>query len=140
MNMLNVLDKSYVYDQRLVSAGHSGQIMTFCEPTLSGKMCMDDVSTGYYGDYSDIRAGNVQYYTDRSVMRPFVDGVFAPTVAVKYHDYVDSNGIVKPHYTRLLGFERPTCLTFISDTQRSRDDLIAANLWRRNQQNGFVGI
>lgn len=138
LTQLNKLDVSFAYDPRLVSAGHSGQVMRFCEPTLSGKVCLDDIKTGYYGDYSDIRAGNITYYVDRQLMQPFVDQIFAPTTGIEFEDYVDSNGIRKPHYRRICGLENPKCLSFVTDTQRARDDLIASNLWRRNQQNGMA--
>lgn len=144
MNFLNSLDVSYLpVDPRLISAGHSGQRLLMCEPTLSGKVCLDDAKTGFYGSYSDIRAGNILYYTDDDLMKPFISyaGIFPPTMSVEYEDYIDPNGIRKPHYRRLLSSCRnqlePGCLTFVSDTNRVRSDLIAANLWRRNQQNGF---
>lgn len=140
MDIINRLDKSIISDPRTISAGHSGQRMVFSEPALSGKVCLNDVKTGFYRDHSDIRAGYITYYVDRQIMKPFVSQIFAPTLAVEFEDYVDANGIPKPHYKRLAGLERQPCLSFISDTQRSRDDLVASNMWRRNQQNGFVGI
>lgn len=154
MNSLNNLDVSYLpVDPRLISAGHSGQRLLLCEPTLSGKVCLDDAKTGFYGNYSDIRAGNILYYTDDDLMKPFVSyaGIFPPTTSVEYEDYIDPNGIRKPHYRRLLNSGEldgkctygcreklePGCLTFVRDTNRVRSDLIASNLWKRNQQNGF---
>lgn len=155
MDSINSLDISYLpVDPRLISAGHSGQRLVLCEPTLSGKICLDDVKTGFYGNYSDIRAGNIIYYKDYDLMKPFISygGVFPPTTSVQYEDFVDSNGVRKPHYRRLLSpgeiDERcitgrsepiqPGCLTFVRDTNRVRADLLASNIWRRNQENGFA--
>lgn len=144
MNYINSLDVSYLpVDPRLISAGHSGQRLLLWEPTLSGKVCLDDAKTGFYGNYSDIRAGNILYYTDDDLMKPFISyaGIFPPTMSVEYEDYIDPNGIRKPHYRQLLNSRgkrlEPGCLTFVRDTNLVRSDLIASNLWRRNQQNGF---
>jgi hypothetical protein len=145
MDILNRLDKSYlVNDPRLISAGHSGQRLVLSDPALNGKVCSDDIATGFYDGYAAIRAGNVEYYLDEDTAKPFVSyaGLFHPDTYVVYEDYVDPNGIRKPHYylrrvDRCARTKYDGRLSFITDTNAVRADLLASNLWRRNQQTRF---
>jgi len=143
MEILNQLDESYlISDPRLISAAHSGQKLRLRDPTLSGKVCLNDVKTGYYKNYNDIRAGNITYYISSDTTRPFISyaGMFPNSINILYEDYIDPNGISKAHYTIPLNTRcnRNTgCLTYISDTNDSRSDLMAMNLWKRNQNTGF---
>lgn len=138
---INTLDLSIlVKDPRLISAGHSGQRLMVCEPTLSGNVCLDDVKTGFYGDYRNIRGGNILYYADPDLMQPFISygGLFPHTANVSYEEYVDPNGIRKVQYRRNIPNNGNGCLSFVRDTNNVRAELLAANMWRRNQQNGFM--
>lgn len=142
MEFLNSLDKSYlIEDPRLISAAHSGQKLLICEPTLSGKVCLDDVKTGFYGNYNDIRAGNISYYVSEDSTRPFISygGMFPNSLKIRYENYIDSNGINKPHYiiNEPQCVQNIACLKSISDTNNVRSNLLASNMWKRNQSTGF---
>jgi hypothetical protein len=131
MIKLNRLDKSYFKDPRTYSP--DGRMMIFASDALNGKVCLNDINTGYYDKYADIRAGQITYYIDSEVQRPFPSQLFQSNQSIN-EDYIDPNGIHKPHHRLLIGDDSSSCLSFVKDTQAFRNDILASYMWRRHQE------
>lgn len=138
---INKLDKSYFHDPRSISP--SGQLIPLDGMTLHGKVCLDDIQTGYYNSYADIRAGQITYYIDKDVQRPFPSQLFNLNNSFIHYDddYVDPNGVHKPHRRFISGDNNDdndssssSCLSFIRDTQTFRNDMLSSHMWRRHQE------
>lgn len=139
INMLKSLDFTSSYsDPRLISSAHSGQHLLLDAPVLNGSVKMANVyrkRPGYktiYNSLADIDGGNISYYYDKNILVPFTDPLFDKSLTVKV-DYIDPMGSYKPHYYRDATKICGTGLTWLEDTQFQREDILAANLWRRNQ-------
>jgi len=76
----------------------------------------------------------ITYYTDNETMKPFPDQLFPKVYIVEKELYTDANCITKPIYKRIVEECNPSCLSFITDTQRARDDILASILTRRNEE------
>ena len=153
LNILNGRDKDFTFtgcgytspDPRLVSAAHNGQRLTLDYPPLNGKVMPDNVyrpRPGYcpsYSSYGQMTGGQISYYIDPNLAKPFIDELFVDANKPAYLDmYVDPMGTVKPHYLRHYCPDKLACpaqLTFIRDTIRNREDIMARALWKRNQSN-----
>lgn len=132
-------------DPRLTSAAHDGQRLVLDRPPINGKVMPRDVyrsRPGYcpfYGSYAQIGGGQIGYYIDPTLARPFVSPLFVDPDKPTYLDmYVDPMGTVKPHYLRHYGPDPLACpaqLTFVRDTNRQREDIMARAIWKRNQTN-----
>jgi hypothetical protein len=147
MIRINKLDKSYFQDPRSFSS--DGRMMTFGDDGVTnGKVCLNDIHTGYYDSYADIRAGQIAYYIDKEVQRPFPSQLFnLKNSKISYEDYIDPNGVHKPHRRIMyndsdnhLPSSSPfspssqSCLSFIKDTQTFRNDILSSHMWRRHQE------
>jgi hypothetical protein len=114
MTNINQLDKSYVIDPR--SFSNDGRLMSLGDnDALNGKVCLNDIQTGYYNSYADMRAGQITYYKDNEVQRPFASQLFNL-------------------YNSTIDHKDSSCLSFIKDTQSFRNDLLASIMWRRHQE------
>lgn len=144
MYAINSIDGSLDFvasfdDPRLVSAGHSGQRLTLDAPPLNGTVKMSDVygvRPGYrtvYDSLADVGAGQIRYYYDGRLGVPFIEPLFDATPVVLKENYVDPMGSYKPHYYRNRYDVSGCGLTWLADTQLHREDILAANRWRRNQ-------
>jgi hypothetical protein len=144
MYALNRLD-SYTYtpyDPRWKSQ-IDGRYMHVCEPVLDSSVRMKDVYNyrpGYknvYNSYADIRGGQITYSIDPELARPYIPQLFeqAAIATVGVENYVDPMGNIKPHFTRSTRYGCPTkCgLSWVSDSNEHRADMLANQLWRRNQ-------
>ena len=120
-------------DPRLIS--QSGHRLLLDAPVLDGSVKManvyEDRYPSVYTSLTDITGGNIRYYYDSDLLVPFFSPLFDECNALKM-PYIDPMGSYKPHYTIL---QKPisTGLTWLSDTQINRNDIIASNLWKRNQ-------
>jgi hypothetical protein len=122
-------------DPRLISSAHSGQSLLLDAPVLDGSVKMSNVYDNRitkYDNLSDIELGNVYYYYDMNLMKPYYTPLFSKEVAVKYN-YVDPMGTVKPHYDMIADTNYNYKLSFLKDTQNHRQDLLSKNMWNRNQ-------
>lgn len=151
LNTLSARDPDFTFDgsgytspdPRLISSAHDGQRLTLDYPPLNGKVLPNDVyeqRRGYcpfYNSYSQMTGGQIGYYIDPSLAKPFIGELFVdPNRPVFLDLFVDPMGSVKPHYIRNYGGDPLACpaqLTFIRDTIRHREDLMARALWKRNQ-------
>ena len=73
-----------------------------------------------YGSYKDIKTGQILYYTDDTLSKPYPNPLFVITSDVSHGLFKDPMDSVKPIYTR-----RPVTntLNYISDLQDTRDQL-----------------
>lgn len=126
--------------------------MALDRPPINGNVRLDNVyneSLDGYGigftPYEKIRDGQIVYYVDRSIE----DAFFKPNFSDKSREtavlYQDPMGSLKPEYNRepLINTENPTvttalsypdCLSFIQDTSSFREDLMALQMRKRNQE------
>ena len=139
-------------DPRLISASHSGQVLTLDRPPIETQPDLDTISTDKtlnkygqdYRTYSDVNAGQISYYIDKSIEDPFFLPVFATSAKSFGTLYQDPMGAMKPIYDR-----KPlTCtnhlnttrnnysggLSWIEDSQEFREDIISKQMARRNQE------
>ena len=139
-------------DPRLISASHSGQVLTLDRPPIETQPDLDTISTDKklnnygqgYRTYSDISAGQIMYYVDKSIEDPFFLPIFATSAKSFGTLYQDPMGAMKPRYDR-----KPlTCtnhlnttrnnysggLSWIEDSQEFREDIISKQMAKNNQQ------
>jgi len=139
-------------DPRLISVQHSGQVLSLDTPPITVDIPLDQISTDSsldnygqnYKDYSDVSAGQITYYIDKSQEDPFFLPNFATSANTKGYLYQDPMSSIKPQYTRQSLFEnnrfKPTrskftgCLSSIEDSLSFREDLMARQMLKRNQQ------
>lgn len=128
-------------DPRLQSSAHNGTRITLDRPPLSGKIQETEVycarpGYGYrYNNYSDIGGGQINYYVDKSLARPFISELFRGKSLIAKNNYKDPMGSCKPHYRRKQIQDCSNCLSWITDSENHRQDLLSKQLWRRNQSN-----
>lgn len=105
------------------------------------KKDLDDYGQGYT-PYNQVRAGQIEYYIDKSIQDPFFEPVFATKADVVSVLYKDPMGGLKPEYSRVVKNVNPTttsecypdCLSFIQDSQSHREDLMSFQMRKRNQE------
>ena len=138
-------------DPRLRNAA-TGQTLTLNVPPITSGMKLREIPVqkrldGYgqnYKTYSDINAGQILYYVDKSIQQPFFTPNFvspAETTRVLYQDPMDA---MKPEYIRKpvfntnpVGPQRDVYedgLSFLQDTNSHREDILSKQMAVRNQQ------
>ena len=138
-------------DPRLINAPR-WSTLALDAPPIDGSIRLDYINhdkklDGYgqnYTGYSDINAGQIMYYTDKSVEGPFVEPVFASTANVTGYVYRDPMGAMKPHYqrtpltcnnpiteSRCDGFEGG--LSWLRDSNNQREEIVALQMAKMNQ-------
>ncbi len=118
-----------------------------------GNTCQDEIYTPQYRmygkgyrNYMDINSGDVQYYLDNSRVEPYTTPDFITPATVTNQLYVDPMGQVKPEYNRVpltdYSWNRApqtgqysACDSYTHDTLEFRQDLMARQMRRMNQQN-----
>lgn len=114
-------------------------------PKLNTLTC--DSSLDKYGQnyksYKDVNAGQIIYYIDSSREDAFYEPLFnikAHTIGTMYQDPM---GNMKPQYDRIIykdcngqkdGCEYDGCLSYLEDSQFHREDLLARQMRKRNQE------
>jgi hypothetical protein len=97
-----------------------------------------------YKDYSDINAGDITYYNNKSIEDAFFKPVFgeqAQTIGIMYKDPM---GAMKPEYKRIplkatdpltqnTCNYKPYCLSSIQDSQTFRESIMASQMAQQNQ-------
>lgn len=138
-------------DPRLVDVRRNIAI-TLDRPPVNDSVKLDEIYTredlrNYgqnYKDYSDINAGQILYYNDKSIEDPYIAPLFGTQAEATGYMYQDPMGGLKPHYDRKpFSTSNPLNtkntnylgnLSFIQDTNEHREDLLSRQLWQRNQQ------
>ena len=140
-------------DPRLISATHFGQMLELDRPPINEDVKLDEIYTNpnmkYYGQtynsYSDINAGQIMYYIDKSIQDAEFEPIFTNNSVVKGTMFKDPMGAMKPQYNRtsiintnLLDTKhnnyKDVGLSWIRDSQESREDLLALQMRKHNEQ------
>lgn len=140
------------HDPRLVSAAHMGQVLTFSELPIDttvklNTLLVDPSLDNYgqnYGTYSDIKSGQILYYIDHSIEDPLFTPNFTMSSHVEGTLYKDPMGAMKPEYNRYPIKCRNVldpkvnsyygCLSSMEDSLGQREDIMALQMRKRNQQ------
>lgn len=138
-------------DPRLIDSARSMRLTLDRPPTNDSvplcQMYTREDLVGYgknYSDYSDINAGQIKYYVDHSIAAPFHEPVFGTQANVSAYMYQDPMGGLTPNYDR-KPFTSPDHLntknsnylgglSWIQDSTNHREDLLARQLFRQNEQ------
>lgn len=142
-------------DPRLVSPAHSGQVLTLDRPSIqavpespysydiSMNKDLDNYGKNYRG-YSDINAGDIIYYIDKSREDPFYKPLFTTPAHAIGTLFQDPMGAMKPQYDRVplryrnpLNTENDTYsggLSWMEDSLYHREDLLARQMRNANER------
>jgi hypothetical protein len=142
----------YSEDPRLIDVIRTSTL-ALDKPPIDGSIPLRDVNTderlncygANYKGYSDINAGQVMYYIDKSIEDPFFSPVFATTAETTGYLFQDPMGAMKPHYNRTPitcdnPITRSRCkgyeggLSWIQDSGNQREDIISKQMSFTNQQ------
>jgi hypothetical protein len=146
-------DTQYVSnDPRLISSAHGGQVLSLDRPPRDSSVplnrTMTDTSLNGFGQnyktYSDINAGYINYYVDKSIQDPFFLPLFSTSAYSQPTLYKDPMGSFKPQYDRSpltstnpIGPTRDHyqgCLSWMEDSTNHREDLLSMQMQKRNEQ------
>jgi hypothetical protein len=97
-----------------------------------------------YRTYSDITAGQILYYVDRSIQDAYFEPNFVSTANVDSYIYQDPMSALKPRYDRYpLSCDNPVqntkdkfeyCLSSMQDSTAFREDIMSKQMAKMNQQ------
>ncbi|MGL4813793.1 MAG: hypothetical protein ACRC39_00795 [Enterobacter sp.] len=91
--------------------------------------------SSHYQNYSDIHLGDVTYYLDPYLGQPFLPINFTNTNFIK-KKYVDPMGVEKSNYKQCENLSpQQSCLTWINDSNKNREEFMALNMAKINQNN-----
>ena len=139
-------------DARIFSSTHGGEVMALDRPPISSNIREKTIYTDptfkeygkFYGDYNDIKAGQILYYLDESISNTLYKPIFTNSANVDGILYKDPMGSMKPQYNRtpikipnLLETKNDNNhgeLTWMRDSLETREDLIASQMNRNNQR------
>ena len=146
INALSSYDYSSPFtDPRLTSSAHSGQTLTLDSPVLNGSVRTRDIYNhrpGYqpvYNTLADLGGGQISYYYDTELGVPFQKPLFNEANVTRLN-YIDPMGTLKPHYNRYPLPETGVGLTWVTDTQNHRNEIMALNQWKRNQTEPLIKL
>lgn len=92
--------------------------------------------TGGGKRYDELQ-GQQYYYVNPSLARPFIPELFDEPSTIVKRIYVDPMSVSKAEYVRHSAIHPETQrLSWITDSQFQRQDIMARQAWRRNQQDG----
>jgi len=132
-------------DPRLNSASHS-QWITLDQPPIDSSMKLYDIpfdkSLDRYGQdyktYSDINAGQILYYVDKSIEDPYYKPIFVESSQIDSYLYQDPMGSTYGYYYRTplkndnhIGPTRDNYeggLSWIQDSISQREDIMALQM------------
>jgi hypothetical protein len=138
-------------DPRLIDVPRS-QVMPLDAPPYNNNVKIDEIYTdsrlnGYgtgYRTYSDINAGHISYYIDKSQEDAFFEPNFVSSAQTIGTLYRDPMGAMKPQYDRyplkyddLLNTDNTNYeggLSWIRDSQSHRQDILAKQMRSENQR------
>jgi hypothetical protein len=139
-------------DPRLISPSYGGQVLKLDNPPVETDIHLDQLATDEslnnygqgYSTYSDINAGNITYYIDKSIRDPFYSPNFTTPAYVYGKLYIDPMGAFKPRYERVpVKCNNPLDtkkniydgeLSWIQDSGEHRQDLMSHQMSKQNQQ------
>uniref|UniRef100_A0A6C0H3J6 Uncharacterized protein n=1 Tax=viral metagenome TaxID=1070528 RepID=A0A6C0H3J6_9ZZZZ len=139
-------------DPRLFSSSRNAQVLTFDRPPVDGSIPLEKISTdkslnGYgknYRTYSDINAGHITYYIDKSIKDPLFEPIFSIKALSTRELYRDPMGSLKTQYERhVINKSDPInnskyfCkgeFSWMEDTQEHREDMFSKQMRKNNQQ------
>jgi hypothetical protein len=139
------------YDPTLIDAARGIQIGLDAPPQESTIRLADiytDPALEFYGKptstYEDINRGQIMYYVNRDLARPFSSPNFVSASTARGDLYKDPMGAVKPQFNRFpIKCENPITsakrrweykLSSIQDTTLHREDLMARQMRKWNEQ------
>ena len=143
----------FTNDPRLYSGSHATWMALDTAPTDSSMKLYDipkdkklDNYGQYYKTYSDINAGQIMYYINKEQEDPFTSPLFSSSGNTEGILYKDPMGAIKPQYSfknikndnPLTTSERNNYegkLSWIEDTTNHRQDLMALQQRKNNEQN-----
>lgn len=144
-------DTQYIANDPRLRQGATLQTLTLDEPPITSSMKLSEVPiqkrlNGYgqnYKTYSDINAGQILYYTDKT-HEPFYPPVFVAPAETTRTLFKDPMGAMKPEYVRYPVFNTNPVgpprdvyedgLSFLQDTNAHREDIISKQMAVRNQE------
>lgn len=138
-------------DPRLRLAGAEQRINLDRPPTTGdvklSEIYSDEIDNYGVGfkPYNEINDGDIIYYVDESRADAFYEPLFAEKAQEVTVLFKDPMGAMKPEYHRIplvntacptvtTAESYPDCLSFIQDSQSHREDLMALQMQRRNQE------
>lgn len=139
------------HDPRLLNPPRNS-LLHLDRPPMTGEMALKDIYSDKlkdhgkdYRTYSDINAGQIQYYIDDSIKDALYKPVYDIPAEVTSSVYQDPMSNMKPQYTRhpalTTGVTQVTtradnygCLSFVNDTSGHREDIISRQQSRNNQE------
>lgn len=97
---------------------------------------LEKIRAQTYDSFSSIKGGNIIYHLDkRKIEDVYSNPVFSNKSLIKSTSYIDPMGSLKPEYLRVeTKMSNPDSLTFLKDTNSQREEIIALQMRRRNQQ------
>ena len=141
-------------DPRLYNQG--GSWLQLDRPPLNASIKLNtltlDKSLNRYGQsytsYADINAGQILYYVNKNTEDAFFEPLFSKKAVSVGTMYQDPMGAMKPQYDRIpikqsnpvidnkgaCGETDEYCLSFMRDTQFQREDMLARQMRKSNQQ------
>lgn len=138
-------------DPRLIDAARA-QVLPLDRPPYNSTVKLDDVYTDPqltcygqgYRTYSDIGAGQIEYYIDKSREDAFYPPNFVDSAQMVGTMYQDPMGAMKPQYDRYplkcndpLNTEKEVYddgLSWMQDSQFHRQDLLSRQMRKNNQE------
>jgi hypothetical protein len=138
-------------DPRLYSETRA-DYLTLDRPPMTGKVKLRDIYNkkydGYgagFTPYDKIRDGQITYYIDKSIEDAFYKPVFSEPAQETAVLYQDPMGAMKPEYNRkaIINTQNsatdcvksyPYSLSFVQDSQSYREDLMALQQRKNNQE------
>jgi hypothetical protein len=138
-------------DPRLIDVPRAQRVALNSPPFNSGMnltKIYTDPRMGEYGkhyrSYRDINTGDIVYYVDKSIEDPFFNPNFVTSAQMKATLYRDPMGEIKPQFERYplkpdnhlntTKCEYDGGLSWISDSQEFRQDLMSYQMRKHNEQ------
>jgi hypothetical protein len=139
-------------DPRLISASHSGQVLTLDRPPITNTIKLKDVAQDKtldkygqgYSTYSNINAGQIVYYINKAQEDAFFLPNFTIPARVYKNLHKDPMGAILTEYNRVplkstnpLNTEKNTYeggLSWIQDSVEHREDLMSRQMGPQLEQ------
>jgi hypothetical protein len=145
-------EPSYIsLDPRLYDSARA-TYLPLDRPPMSGQVRLKDIYNKKYTDYGikenqygKINDGQITYYIDESIAPAFFEPVWAEPAQATLNLYKDPMGAMKPEHNRQMlvnninptvqtPISYPYCLSYIQDSQTQREDLMAYQQRKHNQE------
>lgn len=125
-------------DARLYDAARNTYLYFDQPPFVAKSEECQKKSSQIYSSYSDIDKGNTAYYTQNTTRNVFPKPLFTTDAVVTETIYTDPSGSIRHDWSRFpnkcCNDECENTLSFIRDSQLHREDLMALQMRRMNEQ------